>query len=172
MSQPHIQTNLQMQINSLKKEIEQLKETNAVNEEKSLYLTSALNAFPDLYFQLDADGTIKSFLCGDKGKPYVSPDVLLGKKMQDTLPPEVSKLFLETLDKLNKSAEPVINEYPLDEPDGTHWYESLNIRFQEKDRLVIIRDITSQKKALQEKKQMELQFQQAQKLESLGVLAG
>ncbi len=172
MSQPHIQTNLQMQVNSLKKEIEQLKETNTVNEEKVLYLTSALNAFPDLYFQLDADGTIKSFLCGDKGKPYVSPDVFLGKKMQDMLPPEVSEVFMKTLHKLNKSPEPVINEYSLDEPDGTHWYETLNIRFQEKDRLVIVRDISSQKKALQEKNQMELQFQHAQKLESLGVLAG
>ena len=70
MKQPYIHTNLQAEVESLKREIEELKQLNEANQKKADYLTTALNAFPDLYFQLDADGTIKSFLRGEKGQTY------------------------------------------------------------------------------------------------------
>ena len=58
-----------------------------IAEEKLLQTTTdfqtVFKAFPDLFFRLDADGTILGF---NGQLIYLGPDDLLGKKMQDILP--------------------------------------------------------------------------------------
>ncbi|OHD66997.1 MAG: hypothetical protein A2176_16110 [Spirochaetes bacterium RBG_13_51_14] len=63
----------------------------------------------------------------------------------------------------------------IDRQGNTKWTELNTVLFQWEGKpasLLFIRDITDRKKAEEERRKMEAQIQQTQKLESLGVLAG
>lgn len=58
-----------------------------------------------------------------------------------------------------------------------YWFQAIKVpKFDDKGNVVgligIARDITGQKRAMKEKKQLEAQLQQAQKMEAIGTLAG
>ena len=58
-----------------------------------------------------------------------------------------------------------------------YWFQAIKVpKFNDKGNVVgligIARDITEQKRAMKEKKQLEAQLQQAQKMEAIGTLAG
>ena len=58
-----------------------------------------------------------------------------------------------------------------------YWFQAIKVpKFDDKGNVVgligIARDITEQKRAMKEKKQLEAQLQQAQKMEAIGTLAG
>ena len=59
-------------------------------------LDAILHAFNDLLFILDSDGTILDYKAGDPSHLYTAPENILGRKMQNILPPkqaESSKMF-------------------------------------------------------------------------------
>ena len=75
-------------------------------------------AFPDLYFRLDSDGKILDYNAGHASYLYVPPDVFLGKRMQDVLPPNVGQQFHEAILQVLKTNSLVSIEYSLAMPNG------------------------------------------------------
>lgn len=131
-------------------------------------LKSIFNALPDFYFRLKPDGTILSYRANPTamGELYVPPEQFIGRRMDDFLPPEQAALFAAKLEEQRSSGKVITFEYRLTESNGDRYYEArLTSLAYSDDIIVLVRDIA-------ERKQLEQQLQQAQKMEALGQLTG
>jgi PAS domain S-box-containing protein len=131
-------------------------------------LKSIFNALPDFYFRLKPDGTILSYRANPTamGDLYVPPEQFIGRRMQDILPAPQAALFAAKLEEQRSSGKVITFEYQLTVANGERYYEArLTSLAYSDDIVVLIRDIV-------ERKQLEQQLQQAQKMEALGQLTG
>ncbi|MGZ8175883.1 MULTISPECIES: hybrid sensor histidine kinase/response regulator [Methylobacter] len=131
-------------------------------------LKSIFNALPDFYFRLGADGSILSY----HAKPtvmaelHLSPEQLVGRLMIDVLPPAQAMLFTAKIKEQQSSGKIITFEYPFTVSGEKRYYEARLANLADSgDIIVLIRDIV-------ERKQLEQQLQQAQKMEALGQLTG
>lgn len=130
-----------------------------------------MEAFPDLYFWIDADGTIRRYHAG--APTYVPPEQFLNRRMQDVIPPEVGRRLMSCVNKALETRTIQEAEYSLPEQDGVRWYDARYVPLHDSQTLlVVIRDVTARREAEEEGRKLQAQLQHSQKLESLGVLAG
>nr|WP_242040758.1 PAS domain S-box protein [Coleofasciculus sp. FACHB-1120] len=144
-------------------------------------LKAVFQAFPDLYFRLNSDGTILDYSAGQIGAEdlYIPPEVFLGKRMQEILPPHIGYQFHEAiLQVLQKnpleahSPASVHIEYSLPSENEDKSYEARLVPLLEDQIMVIVRDITQRQQAEEALRQSEAQFRQlAQRKELLNQLA-
>lgn len=131
-------------------------------------LKSIFNALPDFYFRLKPDGTILSYRANPTAMDelYVPPEQFIGRRMNDILPPPQAALFAAKFEEQRSSGKVITFEYQLTIPNGERYYEArLTSLAYSDDIIVLIRNIV-------ERKQLEQQLQQAQKMEALGQLTG
>lgn len=110
-------------------------------------LQSIFRAFPDLYFRLAPDGTILDYNAGHESYLYVPPEIFLGKRMQDVLPPNVGRLFFEAVPQVLKTKSLVSIEYSLRMPSGEQSFEARLLPLVENQVMVLVRNMTDRKKA-------------------------
>ncbi len=108
-------------------------------------LDAIFQAFSDLLFVLDSDGTILDYKAGDMSHLYISPEKFLQRKMQDVLPPEVGRKIADALSELSTGSKVSFMEYFLHTPSGKCWYESRAVRISNGQSIVLVRDITKYK---------------------------
>ncbi len=117
-----------------------------IAEEKLLQTTAdfqtVFKAFPDLFFRLDADGTILGF---NGQLIYLGPDDLLGKKMQDILPQEYNSIVTESIRSANKNKSTVIFEYALSVKGKKESFEARLLPTFGEQIVMIVRNITERK---------------------------
>jgi signal transduction histidine kinase/CheY-like chemotaxis protein len=134
-------------------------------------LQAILQAFPDLYFWMEHDGTIRRFHAGML--PYVASDEFINRRVQDIIPAEVGHLVTDAIQKAVHTQTITEANYSLSMSDGEHWFSARFVALTEsKQVLACVRDESARVRAEQERRKLEAQFQHAQKLESLGILAG
>ncbi len=104
---------------------------------------------------------------------------LLAMSALDILAEDSQKKFLERLDKILKGQKvPSSVEFKIRAKSGREFYVLINSKIiytddgKPKGATVVVHDITEQKQAEEEKKNLEYQLQQAQKMEAIGTLAG
>jgi len=146
-------------------------ELKIVKEEyKKLFIT--LNALPDSIVLLTEEGSIlETNKAMDENFGILDED-LIGKNLYSLLPKNVvdkrKSLALKALNTgtIQKNEDEIMNRYfhnlfiPTDSIRG------------ESNVLMISKDVTEQRKAEKEKKQLEKQIQKSQKLKALGTMAG
>ncbi|MBI5524965.1 MAG: PAS domain S-box protein [Deltaproteobacteria bacterium] len=122
-----------------------------IAEDELLKTTSDLRAIftalPDLYFRMDADGTILDHKAGRAEDLYLPPEEFLGKRMQDVLPPDVARLFADALPRVGVSDDLVTLEYALPLPQGEQVFEARCVPVPDGHVAVFIRNITEEKRA-------------------------
>ncbi|HMK64359.1 MAG TPA: PAS domain S-box protein, partial [Thermodesulfobacteriota bacterium] len=106
-----------------------------------------------------------------------SAEELLGTSFWNRIPPEYHELVHERIQFQDKTGQPTLpNEIELLRIDGTRFpveTTAVAIRFQNQDaHLVFVRDRTAHQKAEAERENLQTQLRQAQKMESVGRLAG
>ncbi|MFX0024424.1 MAG: PAS domain S-box protein, partial [Candidatus Hermodarchaeota archaeon] len=106
-------------------------------------------AIPDLYFLVDETGKHLDFK-GNQELLYLTPDMFLGKTIEQTLPEHVSKIFFKAIKNTLETKEPTLVEYSLPINDFVHHYEARNLYFSENRVAIFVRDITKRKKLEQE----------------------
>ena len=111
-------------------------------------LQAIVHAFPDLYFWLDADGTLLTCQGGRGSEFHVPLDRLLGKRIADAFPPEVSPPLEKAAREAAATATVVSVEFAL----GARSYEARFLaldpaRPAQGQLLMIVRDITERKQA-------------------------
>ena len=104
---------------------------------------------------------------------------LLTMSALDFLAPESQEHFLDRLDKLFKGEQiPRTVEYKARAKDGHEFWVFLDARYEynkngkPEGATVVAHDITDRMQAKEEKRRLEDQLQQAQKMEAIGTLAG
>jgi two-component system cell cycle sensor histidine kinase/response regulator CckA len=140
-------------------------------------LEAMINAMPDLMFRIDRDGTIYEYHSSASELLYVQPEVFLGKRIPNILPAEASRIMMEALAEAVKKGSHRGAVYSLQIPSGVTWFELSIAAMGEPHHpatqfIVLVRDITERRKAEDERKLLEAQLHQAQKMEAIGQLAG
>ncbi len=117
-----------------------------ITEEKLLQSTTdfqaVFKAFPDLFFRLDAEGTILGF---NGPLIYLGPDDLLGKKMQDILPEKYRSIANESINSVNDKKSMVIFEYVLSVKGKNEIFEARLLPIFAGQIIMIVRNITERK---------------------------
>ncbi|MFZ6182790.1 STAS domain-containing protein [Nannocystis pusilla] len=119
--------------------------------EDRLKLATALEniyrAVPDLFFQIRVDGTITNYLASPASPLYVPPEVFLGKRMQDVVPPDVGALTVEALAEATGPAGKARMEYSLEIGGAVEWFEARLIRTSADEMIIVVRNISEQRRA-------------------------
>ena len=113
--------------------------------DSSQRLDAIFHAFNDLLFILDSDGTILDYKAGDMSHLYISPEIFLGRKMQDVLPPEVGRKIADAVRDIDTGSKLAFVEYFLHTPSGERWYESRLVPSLNGQSIMLVRDITKYK---------------------------
>ena len=145
-------------------------ETNAL-------LNSVLEGTTDAIFVKDMDGRyllVNSGTCNAIGKDAKD---ILGRSDQELFPVESAIVINEVDQKVISTGKTVLAEEKLETSDGTtSWLVNKSPYFNEKHEVQgligISHNVTSIKKVEEEKAKLQEQLNQAQKMESIGHLAG
>jgi signal transduction histidine kinase len=134
-------------------------------------LEAIFRALPDLLFELAPDGTILGYRAGRVEDLYTTPVDFLGKRMSDVLPPETGQLLQTAIDRVVAGDALVTVEYSLTVSGSAKYFEARLVPFGG-NVIVVARDVTQQRRAIEERRELDRKVLEAQRLESLGVLAG
>lgn len=116
-----------------------------------------LQAFGDLMLILDEDGMILEHKAGNLPHHLAGqPATFQHGNIQDLLPVEAGWKITEGIHRLRENKKAVQVEYSLPTPSGKAWYESRLIPAQNKQVIVIIREVTKYKHS-EEKIQTQLE---------------
>ncbi|MFX0004124.1 MAG: PAS domain S-box protein [Promethearchaeota archaeon] len=106
-------------------------------------------AIPDLYFLVDNTGKHLDFK-GNEDILFLTPDLFLGKTIEETLPKDVSKKYYTAIKKTLETKKPTIIEYSLPISNITHHYEARSFYFSKNRVAIFVRDITEKKNVQEE----------------------
>ena len=126
---------------------------------------AVLSAMPDLMFRLDKNGVFLDYKAEKDSDLLIKPEMFLGRRVDEVLPPWLAELTMKNIRRTLQTKNLQIYEYEV-EIDGQLQYEEARCVLCGNDEvLVVIRNVT-------EKRRLEHQVLQVQKMESLGTLAG
>jgi PAS domain S-box-containing protein len=114
----------------------------------STQLDAILQAFPDLLFTLDDDGTILDY----KGSQavstlFASPEAFIGQRADAVLPREFAESLRLGLQQLKSAEGPVSFEYALQQAGSQRWFEARLVPSSPGQVVVVVRDATRHKQA-------------------------
>jgi len=148
----------------LKSLIGELKKT----KEKNL---SILNAIPDLLFILDKEGRFLDYNYDDPNGLFVMPEEFIGKKLIDIMPEKVAKLSFSMIQKTLETRKLQTFEYELVFKGKNAIYEARMVYNNATEVVVVVRDITEQRKALKNLNKSEELFKNLVNSTQEGVIA-
>ncbi len=114
-------------------------------------LSAVIEAFPDLFLQLNTDGTILDFRTGRLAKVPLVSRALLGRRVQDVFPGDVGEALLDTLQQAVRTDAPAAPlEFSHTEAGALRHYEARVMPLYGMRLMAVIREITERKEAEQE----------------------
>ncbi|NLG34883.1 MAG: PAS domain-containing protein [Lentisphaerae bacterium] len=131
-----------------------------------------LRAIPDIMFIYDHDAVFLDCRAPDPSLLAMPPDQFIGKRMHEILPAQVADPTLQCIRRARETKQTQRLEYTLDIGGNTLHFEARISPLDDHRFLSIVRDITDQKLAEQEREQLQTQLTHAHKMESIGRLAG
>ena len=81
------------------RDLDEVRRSSECHRQRADTLEEVLRAVPDLFFQVARDGTILRCIMRPSGDFYMPPGEFMGKPMQDILPPDLGRQFVEALTK-------------------------------------------------------------------------
>ncbi|HOI12665.1 MAG TPA: PAS domain S-box protein [Methanoculleus sp.] len=114
-------------------------------------LSAVIEAFPDLFLRLNADGTILDFRAGRLAEAPLVSRAHLGRRVQDVLPAGVGEALLGALQEAVRTKRPAAPlEFSRTEAGETRYYEVRVVPLYETHLVAIVREITERKCAEEE----------------------
>lgn len=106
-----------------------------------------IDAVPDLMFRLGRDGSFIDCHSKMEASLYVPKERLIGSKISEILPAELSRKAMETLERAFQSGKTEQFEYTLNINNENSFFENRIIAISEDEAISIIREISERKKA-------------------------
>ena len=128
-------------------DIAERKQVEAQLRQTTSNLQAIFEAFPDLQFRLDPDGTVLDYHAGSTTELYIPPEQFLGKKLQDILPERVAAQVKAAVTQVMKTKSLVSVEYALPGPKGDLIFEARLLPVSDDRIIAIVRDVTERKHA-------------------------
>lgn len=128
-------------------DIAERKQVEAQLRQTTSNLQAIFEAFPDLQFRLDPDGTVLDYHAGTSTELYIPPEQFLGKKLQDILPKRVAVQVNTAIAQVLKTKSLVSVEYTLPSPEGNMIFEARLLPLADQHIIAIVRDVTERKHA-------------------------
>jgi PAS domain S-box-containing protein len=148
-----------------KRAAEALRESEAQNR-------ALLDAIPDLIFVNSRDGEFLDYHAADPSLLVIPPEVFLHRRIADVLPERYAGQFMNAcMDALDSGAVQEIH-YSITHAGAVRHFEARVAPCNDAKVVTIVRDVTNRKNEEAQKRHLELQLQQVQKMDSLGSLAG
>ncbi|MFY7786568.1 MAG: PAS domain-containing protein, partial [Thermoflexibacteraceae bacterium] len=118
-----------------------------------------LRAIPDILFLMNGKGDYLDYK-GGSGEILMNPNNVVGKSIKDSImPKEIVEQILQTNQKALATGNLQLLEYSLKIEGEERYYESRTLMYAPQQVLRIVRDITEQKKVLQENLQLIVELQ-------------
>ncbi|MFT5700410.1 MAG: two-component system cell cycle sensor histidine kinase/response regulator CckA [Desulforhopalus sp.] len=156
---------------SLQKEVAERKRAEDRMRESEARTHAILDAIPDMLFQFDNSGRFVE-LRGTAEDFTIPTEECIGKTIEQVMPEDISREFRKQLTKTFETRGVRVFEYYLPFKDAFLYYECRLVAVSDDLALGMVRNITERVTAAEEKKRLLEQLQRAQKMESLGLLAG
>ncbi|WP_256091027.1 PAS domain S-box protein [Nostoc sp. KVJ20] len=109
--------------------------------QKTSELAAILQVLPDLYFRLNADGTILDYKAGKVESLYISPEDCQGKSLRECLPTSVGDRFQQAITQVLQTQYEVSFEYTLPLPEKNNIFEARLLPLPDQQVIVLVRDI-------------------------------
>lgn len=127
--------------------------TDLVEQERSATaaferLSAILNTLPDIVFEISAEGCYTDFMTGPPDLMVGAGEQLIGRSLEDVLPPDVAALFRQALAAVLMLGSCPAVRYKLEAPAGLRQFELLGARKpaaapgEQPTAIFIIRDVT------------------------------
>lgn len=142
---------LSIDITERKQAEEKLKMSNSRN-------LAILNAIPDLMFRINRDGVFLDFQAQTTSDLYVPPDMIIGRKLHEILPPHIVDRITDRIKTILKSRELQVFEYALHMPIGMRYFEARMALSGTDEIVTIVRNITEPKLAEEKLIQSEKRY--------------
>jgi anti-anti-sigma regulatory factor len=133
---------LRQRVARLEQENDEAWRALAAQREEAATVDALFRALPDLYFRMKADGTIVDYRARSGDDLYVPPEVFLGKRMQDLLPPDVAAYFDRTFAEALVSGKVGLAEYSLPMSAGEERYEARVVPLDGNQIVALVRQTT------------------------------
>lgn len=127
-------------------------------------LEAMLQAFGDFMLIVDEEGMILEHGSGNLSYPGEQPSRILHRNIQNLMPVEAGWKITEGIHHLRENNKVVQVEYSLPTLAGKNWYEARLIPAQNKQVIVLIRDITKYK---QSEEKIKVQLEQLDALRAI-----
>ena len=105
-------------------------------------LARLFHALPDLYFRTERDGTIIECRAGRTEDLLVPVEQLLGRRMQDIVPPDVGLKLREALNRIVLGADQIVIEYELSLERGVQHFEARMLPLADDQVVLVVRNVT------------------------------
>ncbi len=131
------------------RDISARKQAEQAIRESEARTRALLDAIPDLMFRLSRDGIFLDFKAERVAELAVPPEMFLGRRIEEVIPPEVARRTLEYMERVLETGEMVTYEYRL-APFGSEelrTYEARMVPSGEDEVIAIVRDVTERKRA-------------------------
>ena len=121
-------------------------------------LAALLNAIPDAYVLVDAEGTYQDVHI-PQGYPSIqSAEQLIGMNVSEALPPHLAQQAKEAVTRVLETAQPARFDYSIPVAGVTRYREAQLVPFSDELVLSVQRDITDRIEALQRVRTSETRF--------------
>ena len=125
-------------------------------------LRGVLTAFPDLVFVLDAEGRIVDYHAQRRESLLLPPEVFMFKKISELLPPSITQLIEDALQRVRRTGDVQQIEYELIHPNQeTRYYEARFASGEAGNTIAVVRDITERKRAEMELADLNAELEHA-----------
>lgn len=139
-------------------------------KESANYINALLVAIPDMIFVISSEGYFVDCKVSDDSKLYMPVDMFWCKHFSEVLPPDVSRLLQENIDRIKSGNDSVKFEYDIQMFGLTHNFECKVVPFGDDKVVAIVRDITDKYKVETELKTSLSQLSAAMDATADGIL--
>ncbi len=131
-----------------------------------------LAAVPDMIVRFDRRGTFLDVHLPPGYRPPIPRESVLGRRLAEVLPEDAARRGQQEIERVLATHVLRSVEERLSLPGDERHFEARVVPSGRDEVIAVVRDITDRRRAEARERELERGVQQAQKLESLGILAG